>query len=374
MNINPENIFKVQEYLKKNSSSYTYFLSEGVYKGKILLDKEGRIISDVAPYYRVPYLNNGEVSYRMVRDYPGNPIREVIKSLSEQGLLSSSGWNFDVRPVAKFLAYLHEAPPSDKNFEPGVYVVPMTAKYLINGFQAFVASIFSSAKNQEDIYKIWEAVKPYFDPASPNYGMVFNVKKGKGGTFAISTMHGIINIPPFEVPSWALESDLNQLWVPTNPDWYPTTEYKQEVERLAEGFYELAITGRLSGGKRGEATTIPTRPKGLDETLKGFPRNPMVSSPSNIPSEEELPFRSGAGYGSSVSVSQPQKANSGGVPMVKTEVVTEERFSPHDPRSGGPEAIHLDATGLPLCYGHIDTSLKKCRSCSFAKNCLQASL
>jgi hypothetical protein len=365
-----ENLNKVKESVKK--VDYVHFLREGQYKGKIIVGRGSKLISGVAPFYRVPVMNqNGEISTRMVRDYPGNPVGEVFKKLTEQGLLAGDGWRYDRKPIAKFLAFLAEAPATVKDFTPGVYVIPLTSKYLLEGYRSYILSLFGWQKSKKELLETWQEMAPYFDPDVPNAGFVFTVKSGKSGSFAV-THTKIIKLPPIEIPSWALESDLDDIWIPTSPDWTPSEEYHKEAERLAEEFYRLGMSGALAGkNERGEKAGPTSALKALSR-ISGVSAGPQPSSYHNPAAveEENLPFNRGVASPTGAGA-QPRTRE---VSVVHTDFQGEERFAPDDPRSGGPDAIYLDANGIPICFGHINPSLVKCRSCSQARDCLSSSM
>ena len=343
--INLDKIRKIREELEKAKGKLenVHYLREGTYIGKIIPDTEGNLISEVAFYYRIPFLNEeGELSSKYYRYFPNNPMEVALKQLSETGVLGGQSWKYERRPFAKVMFFVHrfDGPKRpDDNFGPGVYLFVLNSRPIINAIRLALANLFLFDEGMEE--EGLREVSPYFDPAVPNKGFSLSVVKGKKPTATLTTTSGI-KIPPVEVPSWAKESTIDAMWPNTEPNWVPSKEYIEEFTKAVEAFRELALSGRLNpvAAERVASSKVPQ-----------VPQIPQVNAPQvSVPSTSPTPNL--------------------GVEVEQVSFTPEKRLHPSDPASGGPNKILVDPGGVPLCFGNYDSAVPKCMRCPAMKECL----
>lgn len=374
--LNLDNIKNIKPAARND---YLLFLRVGSYSGKIFVDPQGNILSNAIKVHHIPYRNaNGDVVYRNFRYYPGNPIEQALKQLSEEGYLGGASWKYEPRLVVKFYFYAVDFPEDHKNANPGPYLAVLRGASKVRDLREFLDENFFSAETEEELQKRIEEAAPYFDPSYPTPGITIKLKDKKGGGGVFLKVNNAISVPAFEPPDWW--APLDDIYIPSHESWQPTKEYIQELEQVAESFYRLGVEGYLNPKVADEISK-----KKLSERVS-FPRAvPLApkAKPEDEPpwqdDEEEAPFERGAGR-NPVQTPSPQKlevkrekATSGvEVEVVKTEVDlgVGERYHPKDERAGGPYRIFLDVSGLPLCYGNFDSSVPKCRACTYSRFCV----
>lgn len=365
--------------LVKTRRDNTIFLSKGSYSGKIFPDKSGNLISNEIRVYVIPTRSeSGDIVSRSFRYYEGNPIETALKSLAKEGYLGGSAWRYEARPMVKFYFYVVDAPSrKDGEIPNGPHLAILTGSRKIGALKDFLNKfLFPGAKSgnkkpisEEDLLRSLKKVESYFDPSFPNYGFEIYIQEKSEGSGVVVVPRTDLEIPAFEVPDWC--EDVNTAYIDSRPEWTPTPEYEAEVKKATASFVDLAIEGLLNpkaseevaSRRRANSTTYVSRPSSsklppFEEGEEGDHHEVLTLPPQPA---SEAPRTSSATPSSGIEIRNTE------------EDLDAPRYPPTDPRSGGPDVILLDKGQIPLCFGHFDSRLAKCRACTSARYCAAAS-
>ncbi len=347
--INRDFLRKLKEEGSRERSN-VLFLREGNYFGKLLPDAGGNLLSNVAFYYKVPVVGeDGNLSTRYVRDYNGNPVAEVLATLSSMGVLGGQAWKWEKKPLAKALFYLHAA-KVDREIKSGVYVLAFFSAFQVRSVKAALSTIFTFDEGIEE--EALRELLPYFDPNVPNKGVTISFVGGKKGNLTMTTTSGV-KIPPVQMPDWAVGANLDHLWLDTSPDWSPDSSYKEMAKSAAEEFYHLAVSGRLNPAAAERVA---------QQRQHEFPLQPQPPAPT-IP---QVSHQQSGG----TNIQQPGGTSRKTLNITQVNYVPEQRLHPMSEEAGGLNTLVLDQDGVPLCFGNYDSSSPKCIRCPQMRDCL----
>jgi len=368
MNIfDPEKLRQGLEKIKALRSSERLpllFARECAILGKILLDKEGNVMSNVASYYKVPYNSpDGGIAYKYIRKYPGSPIERVYKELVDLGVLGGSAWKYADFSIAKFYLYIYSINPKTDEDNTGLHIFVLRNRTQIESFRIAISSLIPDNGEDLDLDAVYADVSRAFDPNHPNSGFSINISKAANGKGLVLTLAQTNSIrgKSIELPDWYYETSLDEAWLDTSPDWRPTPEDISEHEELADQFRTLGLSGRLnsvaaeraySGGVAVSAGSTPAR---------AIPVSPQPVNPPTPPSPAPNP------------PNPTPKRTKIGLTVRQVSEVPPHPVEPEDPRAGGPNELIVGPDGTPVCFSKVNPDLPKCISCNFLKDCLVAS-
>jgi hypothetical protein len=127
--------------LKSEERLPLLFAKESSLLGKILLDKEGNVMSNIASYYRVPYnAPDGGIAYKYVRKYPGSPIERVYNEIVNAGVLGGQAWKYGDFSIAKFYFYVYSINPKPEEEKHGLHVFVLKNRTQIESFRVAISS------------------------------------------------------------------------------------------------------------------------------------------------------------------------------------------------------------------------------------------
>jgi hypothetical protein len=350
--------------LKSEERLPLLFAKESSLLGKILLDKEGNVMSDVASYYRVPYnAPDGGIAYKYVRKYPGSPIERVYNEMVNAGVLGGQAWRYADFSLAKFYFYVYSINPKPEEEKHGLHVFVLKNRTQIESFRTAIASLVPNDDENIDLEQEIINVSRAFDPAHPNSGFSIGINKAANnkGLVLTITQTNSIRGKTVELPDWYYETPLNSAWLDTTPGWKPTPEEIAEHEELAEQFRVLALSGRLNPAAAdrvysSQGSSVSEPPS------RAIPVRPTSPVP-NTPSQSVPP----------TSPTRLKSAKNLKVRHAAPEEVPPFSLSPDDPGAGGPDELIIGPDGVPICFGNVKPELPKCMRCSYLTDCLGAS-
>jgi hypothetical protein len=344
------------------------FAKESSLLGKILLDKDGNVMSNVASYYRVPYnAPDGGIAYRYVRKYPGSPIERVYNEIVNAGVLGGQAWKYGDFSIAKFYFYVYSINPKPEEEKHGLHVFVLKNRTQIESFRVAIASLVPNDDENIDLDQVYRDVSRAFDPAHPNSGFSLSINKAANnkGLVLTVTQTNSIRGKTVELPDWYYDTPLDNAWLDTTPEWKPSPEEIAEHEELAEQFRVLAFSGRLNPvaadraySQSAPVTEPPSRAVPVRPTTSIS--NPAPSAPSQSVPPPTSSTRLKSAKGLKVRYAAPEEVPPFSLP-------------PDDPKAGGLDELVLGPDGVPLCFGNIKPELPKCMRCSHLTECLNAS-
>jgi len=356
--------------LKSEERLPLLFARESSLLGKILLDKEGNIVSNVASYYRVPYnAPDGGIAYRYVRKYPGSPIERVYNEMVNAGVLGGQAWKYADFSLAKFFFYVYSINPKPEEEKHGLHVFVLKNRTQIESFRVAISSLIPNDEENIDLDQVYRDVSRAFDPAHPNSGFSIAISRAANnkGLVLTVTQTNSIRGKNVELPEWYHETPLDSAWLDTSPDWRPTPEEIAEHEELSEQFRILALSGRLNpaAAERAYSQSAPVN----EPPSRAVPVRPTASVPNTVNAVPNTPSQSVP----PTSPTRLKTAKNLTVRHAAPEEVPPFSLSPDDPRAGGPDELVIGPDGVPVCFGNIKPELPKCMRCTYLTECLNAS-
>jgi hypothetical protein len=354
--------------LKSEERLPLLFAKESSLLGKILLDKEGNIVSNVASYYRVPYnAPDGGIAYRYVRKYPGCPIERVYNEMVNAGVLGGQAWKYADFSLAKFFFYVYSINPKPEEEKHGLHVFVLKNRTQIESFRVAISSLIPNDEENIDLDQVYRDVSRAFDPAHPNSGFSIAISRAANnkGLVLTVTQTNSIRGKSVELPDWYYETSLDTAWLDTSPDWKPTPEEMAEHEELAEQFRILALSGRLNpaAAERAYSQSVPV----TEPPSRAVPVRPAAPASNPVPSAPSQPAPT------TTPPARLKTAKDLKVRHAAPEEVPPFALSPDDPGAGGPNELVLRPDGVPVCFGNIKPDLPKCMKCPHLTECLTAS-
>ena len=356
--------------LKSEERLPLLFARESSLLGKILLDRDGNVMSNIASYYRVPYnAPDGGIAYKYVRKYPGSPIERVYNEVVNAGVLGGQAWKYGDFSIAKFYFYVYSINPKPEEEKHGLHVFVLKNRTQIESFRVAIASLVPNDDENIDLEQVYRDVSRAFDPAHPNSGFSLSINKAANnkGLVLTVTQTNSIRGKTVELPDWYYDTPLDAAWLDTAPDWKPSPEEIAEHEELAEQFRVLAFSGRLNpvAADRAYSQSAP-----VNEPPSGaVPVRPAASVPNTVNAVPNTPSQSVP----PTSPTRLRTAKNLTVRHAAPEEVPPFSLSPDDPRAGGPDELVIGPDGVPVCFGNIKPDLPKCMKCPHLTGCLTAS-
>jgi len=354
--------------LKSEERLPLLFARESSLLGKIILDKDGNVMSNVASYYRVPYnAPDGGIAYKYVRKYPGSPIERVYNEMVDAGVLGGQAWKYADFSIAKFYFYVYSINPKPEEEKQGLQVFVLKNRTQIESFRVAIASLVPNDDENIDLDQVYLDLSRAFDPAYPNSGFSISINKAANnkGLVLTVTQTNSIRGKSVELPDWYYDTPLDAAWLDTSPGWRPTPEEIAEHEELAEQFRILALSGRLNpaAADRAYSHGVPNEPPS-----RAIPVRPTAPTSNAVPSGPSQPVPP------PTSPNRLKTSKGLTVRHAAPEEVPPFALSPDDPRAGGPDELIIDPnTGLPVCFGNVMPELPKCVRCFHLTECLKAS-
>jgi hypothetical protein len=347
------------------------FAKESSLLGKILLDRDGNVMSNIASYYRVPYnAPDGGIAYKYVRKYPGSPIERVYNEIVNAGVLGGQAWKYGDFSIAKFYFYVYSINPKPEEERHGLHVFVLKNRTQIESFRVAISSLVPNDDENIDLDQVYRDVSRAFDPDHPNSGFSLSINKAANnkGLVLTVTQTNSIRGKTVELPEWYYETSLDTAWLDTTPEWKPTAEEVTEHEELAEQFRVLAFSGRLNPVAADRAYSQSVQSVPVTETpSRAVPVRPAASASNSVPSASSQPAPTTT-FPARLKTAKDLK-----VRHAAPEEVPPFALSPDDPRAGGPNELVLGPDGVPLCFGNIKPDLPKCMKCPHLTECLTAS-
>ncbi len=355
--------------LKSEERLPLLFARESSLLGKILLDKDGNVMSNVASYYRVPYNSpDGGIAYKYVRKYPNSPVEKAYNEVVDAGVLGGQAWKYADFSIAKFYFYVYSINPRPEKEQYGLHVFVLKNKTQIESFRAAIAALIPDDGENIDLEQAYLDISRSFDPASPNSGFSIGINRANKGLVLTVAQTNSIRGKSVELPDWYYETPLDNAWLDTTPGWKPSPEEIEEHKELAEQFRILALSGRLNPVATEKAysqgatvTDLPSRavPVRPAASVSGSTPNSGSSAPSQ-PAPSPVTARLKSAKGLKVRHAAPEE-------------IPPSPLSPDDPKAGGPDELILGPDGVPVCFGNAMPELPKCMKCTHLRECLSAS-
>jgi hypothetical protein len=358
--------------LKSEERLPLLFAKESSLLGKILLDRDGNVMSNIASYYRVPYnAPDGGIAYKYVRKYLGSPVERVYNEVVNAGVLGGQAWKYADFSIAKFYFYVYSINPKPEEEKHGLHVFVLKNRTQIESFRVAIASLVPNDDENIDLDQVYRDVSRAFDPAHPNSGFSLSINKAANnkGLVLTVTQTNSIRGKTVELPDWYYDTPLDNAWLDTTPEWKPSPEEIAEHEELAEQFRVLAFSGRLNPVAADRAYSQSVQSVPVTETpSRAVPVRPATASVSNsVPSAPSQPAPT-PNFPTRLKAAKDLK-----VRHAAPEEVPPFALSPDDPRAGGPNELVLGPDGVPVCFGNIKPDLPKCMKCPHLTECLTAS-